>query len=103
MKHELNDPAKMMESMAEMMKSAIPQVKNNASGYEIRTKVLDMAQNHVWQDFHAKWAGYETSVVKDPNTGEIVTSVAMPEIPGADKVLEAAQKFYEFVNNNKTK
>jgi len=25
----------------------------------------------------------------------------MPEVPGADKVLETAQKFYDFVNNNK--
>jgi len=28
-----------------------------------------------------------------------VTSVTMPEVPGADAVLETAQKFYEFVSN----
>jgi hypothetical protein len=92
-----------VNKMAEQFKNMMPQVNFNKNGYELRTQVLDMAQNHVWQDFHAKWAGYETSVVKDPKTGEIVTSVAMPEAPGADAVLETAQKFYEFVNNNKTK
>jgi len=86
--------------MTEQLKNMMPQVNFNKNGYEIRAQVLDMAQNQVWQDFHAKWAGYETSVVKDPKTGEIVTSMKTPEVPGAEKVLETAQKFYEFVNNN---
>jgi hypothetical protein len=34
---------------------------------------------------------------------EIVTKVEMPEVPGADKVLEAANMFYDFVSGNKTK
>lgn len=103
MNHELNNPTKMMENLAEMMKSAMPQVKTNANGYEIRTKVLEMAQTNVWQDFHAKWAGYETSIVKDPKTGEIVTSVEMPTVPGTESVIETAQKFYDFVNNMSNK
>jgi len=96
-----------VNKMAEQFKNMMPQVNFNKNGYELRTEVLQFAQDHVWQDFHAKWAGYETSVVKDPKTGELVTSVEMPEVPGSDKVLETAQKFYEFISNgnssNKTK
>ena len=90
---------KQFEQMAEVMKSMMPQVKPNKNGYEIRTKVLEMAQTQAWQDYHAKFAGYETSVTKEGD--EVVTKVEMPTVPGADAVLEAAEKFYAFVNGNK--
>ena len=35
---------------------------------------------------------------KDEKTGQLVTTVAMPEYPGVDKILEAAEKMYSFVN-----
>ena len=92
---------KQFEQFAEMFKAAMPQVKPNKNGYEIRTKVLDMAQNQTWNDYHAKFAGYELSIAKDGN--ELVTTVEMPAVPGADAVLETAQKFYDFVSGNTTK
>jgi hypothetical protein len=96
----MNDTmTKNFEQFAEVMKSAMPQVKTNKNGYEIRTKVLEFAQNNVWQDYHAKWGQYETTVTKDGD--EVVTTVEMPEVPGADKVLEAANMFYDFVSGNK--
>lgn len=94
-----SNPTKMMEQMAEFMKASVPQVKANKNGYEIRTKVLEMAQSQVWQDFHAKWGQFETTVTKDGD--EVVTEVTMPEVPGADAVLDAAEKFYNFVNKAK--
>lgn len=97
----MNEMTKNFEQMAEMMKAAIPQVKANKNGYEIRTKVLEFAQNNVWQDYHAKWGQYETTVKKDGD--EVVTEVTMPEVPGADKVLEAANMFYDFVSGNAAK
>jgi|TARA_Y100000022_G_scaffold161618_1_gene144740 hypothetical protein len=98
----MNDTmTKNFEQMADMFKSAIPQVKTNKNGYEIRTKVLEFAQNQAWQDYHAKWGQFETSVKKDGN--EVVTEVTMPEVPGADKVLEAANMFYDFVSGTKNK
>ena len=95
----MNDMTKQFEQFADMMKAAMPQVKPNKNGYEIRTKVLEMAQNQAWQDYHAKWGAYETSMKKEGD--EVVTTVTMPEVPGADAVLEAANKFYNFVNGNK--
>lgn len=95
------DITKQFEQFAEIMKAAMPQVKANKNGYEIRTKVLEFAQNQTWQDYHAKWAGYELAVTKDGD--EVVTKVEVPEVPGADTVLETAQKFYDFVSGTQNK
>lgn len=93
----MNDMTKQFEQFTEMMKAAMPSVKANKNGYELRTKVLEFAQNQAWQDYNAKLGAWETNVKKEGN--EIVTSVTMPAVPGADAVLETAQKFYEFVSN----
>ena len=95
------DFTKQMEQFAEMFKAAVPQIKSNKNGYEIRTKVLDMAQNQVWQDYHAKWGAFETTVSREGD--ELVTKVSTPTVPGADQVLETAQKFYEFVSGKDNK
>ena len=92
---------KQTQAMAEMVKGMVPKVSTNANGYEIRTKVLELAQGQVWQDYHAKINGYELAVTKEGD--EVVTTVAMPSVPGADAVLDAANKFIEFVNGNKPK
>ena len=92
---------KQFEQFAEMFKAAMPQVKPNKNGYEIRTKVLEMAQNNVWNDYHAKWGAYETSITKDGD--EVVTKVEMPEVPGVEAVMDAAEKFYGFVNGKNGK
>ena len=90
---------KQTQAMAEMVKGMVPKVSTNANGYEIRTKVLELAQGQVWQDYNAKVNGYELAITKDGD--EVVTTVAVPSVPGADAVLDAANKFIEFVNGNK--
>ena len=92
---------KQTQAMADLIKGMVPKVSTNANGYEIRTKVLEMAQNNVWNDYHAKFAGWSTIVTKDGD--QVVTTIEMPEVPGADAVLEAANKFIGFVNGNKPK
>ena len=87
---------KQTQEIADMFKQAMPKVSTNKNGYEIRTKVLEMAQNNVWNDYHAKYGAWETSVNKEND--EVVVKVELPEVPGADAVLEAAEKFYAFVN-----
>ena len=87
---------KQTQEVAEMFKAAMPKITTNKNGYEIRTKVLEMAQNNIWNDYHAKLGQFETTVAKEGD--EVVTTVALPEVPGADAVLEAAEKFYDFVN-----
>ena len=92
---------KQTQEIADMFKQAMPKVNTNKNGYEIRTKVLEMAQNQTWQDYHAKLGAFETTVTKEGD--EVVTTVKMPEVPGVDAVMEAADKFYAFVNGKPNK
>jgi len=80
----------------------MPELKVSKNGYEIRTEILSMAKDLVSTDFHYKFLGWETTVERDKE-GKIVTKVEMPEYPGLDKVLEAAQKMYDFVNQTNIK
>ena len=92
---------KQTQEVAEMFKAAMPKITTNKNGYEIRTKVLEMAKDNVWSDYHAKFAGWSTLVTKEGD--EVVTKVEMPEVPGADKVIETANMFYDFVNGKTNK
>lgn len=76
----------------------MPEVKFNKNGYEIRTEILGMAHGLVYNEFQYKWQGWEMSANRDEKTGQIVTTVGMPDIPGLDKVLETAERMYAFVN-----
>ena len=77
----------------------LPEVKFTKNGYEIRTDILAMAKDLVGQDFHVKFQGWEMSAQRDEKTGQIVTTVGMPDYPGVEKILEAAEKMYSFVNS----
>ncbi len=81
----------------------LPEVKFNKNGYEIRTDILAMAKDVVMQDYQVKMHGWELTAERDSKTGQVITSVAMPEFPGMDKILEAAEKFYGFVNTGAKK
>ena len=80
----------------------LPEVKFNKNGYEIRADILALAKEHVEQEYKARYAGWEVSQKRNED-GSLTTSVAMPEFPGLDKVLEAAEKFYSFVNSGTKK
>jgi hypothetical protein len=92
--------SKQTQEFVDQWKSLVPNVKFNKNGYELRTKVLEFAQNQTWQDYYAKLGQFETSVKKEGS--EVVTTINLPEVPGADTVLEIANKFYEFVNQKNT-
>ena len=89
------------EQMQNAVKEAMPKVTFNKNGYEIRTQVLDMAKQSTEFEYSQKYVGWDVTSKRDPNSGEIVTKVGMPEIPGVDQVLETAEKFYNFINNTK--
>jgi hypothetical protein len=76
----------------------MPEVKFNKNGYEIRTDILAMAKDMVTHDFQVKFQGWEMTAKRDEKTGQIVSTVEMPQFPGLDKVLETAEKMYNFVN-----
>lgn len=76
----------------------LPEVKFNKNGYEIRTEILGMAKDLVQTEYSTKFQGWELSAKRDEKTGQIVNTINMPEFPGLDKVLETAEKMYNFVN-----
>jgi hypothetical protein len=86
---------------ADKMKQFVPQVTFNKNGYEIRAQVLEMAQQQLWNDYHAKFGAFSTTVSKEGD--HVVTKVEMPAVPGVDQVIQAAEKFYAFVNQNTKK
>ena len=81
----------------------VPEVKFNKNGYEIRTDILAMAKDMVQQEYSTKFAGWELTATRDEKTGQLVTTVGMPEFPGLDKILETAEKMYGFVNQGTSK
>jgi hypothetical protein len=89
--------------MSQFETPKVPEVKFNKNGYEIRTDILAMAKDVVMQDYQVKVAGWQMTAAKDEKTGQIVTTVGMPEFPGMEKILEAAEKFYGFVNSGTKK
>jgi|TARA_B100001094_G_scaffold221236_1_gene215308 hypothetical protein len=90
---------KQTQEIADMFKQAMPKVNTNKNGYEIRTEVLKLASVSVWKDYYAQWDQYSTSIAKEGD--EVVTKVTLPDVPGTEEVLEAADKFYAFINNSK--
>ena len=89
--------------MSENMMPKLPEVKFNKNGYEIRTEILAMAKDMVQSEYSMKFHGWEMSATREEKTGQIVSTVAMPEFPGLDKILETAEKMYSFVNQGQSK
>ncbi len=85
--------------MSEFNAPKLPEVKFNKNGYEIRADILALAKDAVQAEYSYKFHGWEMSATRDEKTGQIVSTVNMPEVPGLDKVLEAAEKMYAFVNS----
>ena len=89
------------KEMADFMKSFTPQIKYNKNGYEIRTKILEMAKDQCALEYGFKYQGWEMEQRKDGD--QVVAKVSMPDIPGVEQILETAQKFYDFVENSNKK
>ena len=81
----------------------LPEVKFNKNGYELRTDILAMAKDAVQHEYQMKFQGWELSAKRDEKTGQLVSTVNMPEFPGLDKILETAEKMYGFVNQTTNK
>jgi len=92
--------AKMDNKLLKLPEFKVNQSKN---GYEIRSDILAMAKDLVQTEYSMKFAGWELSAEKDEKTGQLINRVSMPEFPGLDKVLETAQKMYDFVNQARSK
>lgn len=91
MNKELNENlAKISETLG------LPKVSVNKNGYEIRTKILEMAMSNVWQDYYARWGQFEVSGTKI-GTDETVHKITFPTVPGTEEILKSAEQMYGFV------
>lgn len=89
--------------MSESKIPGAPEIKFNKNGYEIRSDILGLANQLILEEYRMKFAGWEMTQYRDPETKQVIARVEMPEFPGLDKVLETAQKMYDFVNQNPKK
>lgn len=89
--------------MSENKIPGMPEVKFNRNGYEIRSDILGLANQLVLEEYKMKFMGWEMTQYRDPETKQVIAKVDMPEFPGLEKVLETAQKMYDFVNQNPKK
>lgn len=76
----------------------LPEVTFTKNGYQIRTDILALAKDAVQVEFSSKFAGWAMTADKD-NYGQLMTSESMPQVPGLEHILEAAEKMYAFVND----
>ena len=90
--------SKQFSEAAENIKNLVPQVTFSKNGYEIRAQMLELAQLQAWQNYHAQLDEFKLSIGKDG--ADLVTKVTFPSVPGVEQVLETAEKFYAFVNQN---
>jgi hypothetical protein len=75
----------------------MPELRVSKNGYEIRADILAMAKDLVTHDYGVKFQGWEVTATRDEKTGQIVSKVGMPEVPGLEQVLATAEKMYNFV------
>ncbi len=101
MKKQTNTYKEDIMSQLEMPK--LPEVSFTKNGYQIRAEILSMAKDLVQNEYNMKFHGWEMSATKDEKTGQIVTTIGMPEFPGLPQILETAEKMYSFVNLNTKK
>ena len=87
-----------MNDYTKNLSEAMPKVTFSKNGYEIRTDILAMAKDIVESEYRVKFQGWEMTAERDEKTGQVISKVAMPEFPGLEKVLETAEKMYNFVN-----
>lgn len=88
----------MSNTFTQLPEMKLPEVKFNKNGYEIRTEILGMAKSMAEFEYSCKFQGWEQTVERDEKTGQVITKVGMPTVPGLEQILETAQKMYDFVN-----
>jgi hypothetical protein len=86
-----------IKNLNDAISASIPKMSFNKNGYEIRTQVLEMANAHEWNDFHAKFGAWEQTTVRAEN-GEVISTTVLPEVPGVSAILDTAEQFYNFIN-----
>lgn len=76
---------------------------NSKTSYQIRTKLLGMAQNHALEKWRSEWN--EAAELRNIKAGSLIdtqqllTEIPTPEFPTIEEVIEQARKMKDFLDN----
>jgi|TARA_R110000851_G_scaffold173048_2_gene319362 hypothetical protein len=96
----MTDYSKTVTDFMKSLTDAVPTVAATSSGYEIRTKILGLAQHQAHRDFEFKSAGDGAGFRSTDENGERVYTVTYPT---AEEVLKIAEEFNNFVSGTRNK
>jgi hypothetical protein len=96
----MTDYPKTMTDFMKSLTDAMPTVAATSSGYEIRTKILGLAQHQAHQDFEYKSSDNGAGFRSTDEDGDRVYTVTYPT---ADEVLRIAEEFNNFVSGTRNK
>jgi hypothetical protein len=94
----MNDYKKQMEDFVAASIAALPKVTPTPTGYELRMRMLELAQTQAFEPINMKMGKY--SAETNWEADEIVAKFTYP---GADEVMKIAEQFNDFVSGNKPK
>lgn len=86
------------EEFLQAMQDVMPKITPTKTGYEIRTKILDMAQTQAVNDYHIQIQAFENGLQLQGEKDEDGNFVQTLTVPSAEQVLKIANTFLEFVN-----
>jgi len=94
----MNELPKTPDEFFKMMQDHMPKIQPTQNGYEIRAKILELAQTQAMQPIMLKFGAY-----KFESQWEADEFVSKVEFPNADEVLKIAGKFNDFVSGKASK
>ena len=70
----------------------------NKNAYEIRADILNQAQGLVMTRYDKDFQVWESSVLRHPDSGNIISTKDVPTFPTTDEILKTASELYSFVD-----
>ena len=70
----------------------------NKNAYEIRADILNQAQGLVMTRYDKDFQVWESSVLRHPESGQVISIKDAPTFPSNDEILKTADELYSFVD-----
>mgnify|MGYP001188201498 CR=1 FL=1 len=70
----------------------------NKNAYEIRADILNQAQGLVMSRYDKDFQLWESSVLRHPESGQVISIKDAPTFPSNDEILKTADEIYSFVD-----
>jgi hypothetical protein len=73
-------------------------MSTNKNAYEIRADILNQAQGLVMSRYDKDFQLWESSVLRHPESGQVISIKDAPTFPSNDEILKTADELYSFVD-----